>query len=86
MAFTIPMFVGGIAAYVQKKTEKLYFFEQTVSGVAGYGIGLIRVLAADNTYITNRNAAYVLVVPAFISGMGWGIGRITGGLIGDARN
>jgi glucose uptake protein GlcU len=86
MAFTIPMFVGGLAAYVQKKTEKPYFFEQTIGMTAGYGIGLIRILAAHNTYITNRSAATVLVVPAFISGMGWGLGRITGGLVGDARN
>ena len=78
------MLVGGLAAYVQKKTEKLYFFEQTVSGVVGYGIGLVRVLAKDGTYITNRHAAYVLAVPAFISGAGWGIGRITGGLVGDS--
>ena len=86
MAFTIPMFVGGLAAYVQKKTEKPYFFEQTIGATAGYGIGLIRVLAAQNTYITNRHAALVLAVPALITGMGWGIGRITGGLIGDAVN
>ncbi len=78
------MLVGGIAAYVQKKTEKPYFFEQTVGGVVGYSIGLIRVLAADNTYITNRNAATVLVVPAFISGMGWGLGRAAGGMLGEA--
>jgi hypothetical protein len=84
MAFTIPMMVSGIAAYVQKKTEKPYFFEQTVGGVMGYGIGLMRVLASDSTYITNRHAATILVAPAIISGMGWGVGRITGGLIGDS--
>lgn len=84
MAVTIPMLVGGIAAYVQKKTDKTYFFEQTAGGLAGYSIGLMRVLAADNTYITNRSAAAVLVVPAFISGMGWGVGRAAGGMLGEA--
>jgi hypothetical protein len=86
MAFTIPMFVGGLAAYVQKKTEKPYFFEQTIGGVVGYSIGLIRILAAQNTYVTNHHAVVALATPALITGMGWGIGRITGGLIGDARN
>ena len=86
MAAVIPMFVGGVAAYAQKKTEKPYFFEQIVGGVAGYSIGLVRILAANNTYIMSHSSGLVLAVPAVISGMGWGMGRITGGFIGDARN
>ena len=86
MAAAIPMLVGGVAAYAQKKTEKLYFFEQSMAGAVGYTIGLARILAKDSTYITNRHAATVLAVPALISGMGWGVGRITGRLVGDAMN
>lgn len=84
MSFTIPMIVSGLAAYVQKKTMKPYFFEQGAALSVGYGIGLIRMIAADGTYITNRSSAILLVAPALISGMGWSIGRITGGLVGDS--
>ena len=79
------MLVGGIASYVQKKTEKLYFFEQIVGGAAGYGIGLARVLVADRAgAITNRSAAAVVIAPALIAGMGMGVGRMAGGILGDA--
>lgn len=83
MAAVIPMLIGSVAAYAQKKTEKPYFLEQSVAGVAGYSIGLVRVLTANNTYITRGNPVWILVAPALVSGMGWSVGRITGKLVGD---
>ena len=87
MSFTIilPLLVGGLAGYTSKKTEKSYFYEQSVIGGLGYSVGLAKAFAnADKIPMTKGVIPTLFLLPAALIGGSLYAGRQVGSVTYDA--